>query len=101
MNDSDRERAKEQFEVVRENRMIFEWWEKRFREMNQAVNGTYHTLNLAMADFQRTQQENRELRDRCEQLETERAEAFAAIGELQERVDKMAEWMNKQRGIKK
>lgn len=99
------ERLSEQFQKLRENRMVLDWWQKQLTEVKYAYQGVSHVLNMSMADLEKTRKkllkENRELKDRCEQQEKDLREAFAAIGELQERVDRMAEWMNKQRGIEK
>ena len=106
------ERLAEQFKTLRENQMVLDWWQKQLTRIRYGYQGVSHALNVAMADLQKVRkqllEENQALKDRCEQLELERDQAFAAIGELQaglaatdERVQRMAEWAKTQKGAGK
>jgi len=61
-------------------------------------NGAAHSAALCHHAYEELSARVLELVERVEQLEREKAEAFAAIGELRERLDKAAEVV---KGLKK
>lgn len=103
------QRLSEQFRNLQANRMVLDWWQKQLTEIRYGYQGVSHALNKAVADSVKTRQELlqeiQELKDRCKQLETERFEANASLGQLQrdllavsERLDGFAKWAG---GVKK
>ena len=106
-------KAKDKFQTVGEQlhqrwnevdskRFVLDWFQKQLTEITYAYQGVSHSLNKLAADLAKERQEFvREidsLKETCERLAIERDEANAAIGELQERVDRMADFLNKQKG---
>lgn len=96
-------RLSEQFRNLQANRMVLDWWQKQLTEIRYGYEGVSHTLNKAVADSVKTRQdllrEIQELKDRCKQLEAERFEANASMGQLQrdllavsERLEGFAKW---------
>lgn len=109
---SEAERLSEQFRTLMENRKVLDWWQKQLDEVRIGYQGVSHALNKAIAEAVTSRhallKEYQELKDRCEKLESEREEANATIGQLQsdllavlERLERIAEWANKQKGIEK
>lgn len=70
------------------------WWRQQMGEVVQGYRGATHAINRAIAELE----DLAVLRERCERLEQEAAKDRAKIGELQERVERMAEYLNHQRG---
>lgn len=106
------ERLSEQFQSLMQHKMVLDWWQKQLTEIRYGYQGVSHALNKSIAESVKSREvsmkEYQELKDRCEKLEAERDEANATIGSLQsdllavsERLDRMAEWAKKQKGIEK
>ena len=61
------------------------WWQERFQEVLQGYRGATHAINRSIAEFEG-------VHERIRELERQREADAARIGELQERVEKMAQW---------
>lgn len=86
------------------NKQVQDWYEQRFRQLLDAYDGASHAVNLAMKEFSSQHERVKTLEARVEKLERERDELSAANGKLQmdvlglaERVDKMSQWVMKDR----
>lgn len=106
------ERLSEQFKHLLENKQVLDWWQKQLEEIRIGYKGVSHLLNKSIAESVTTRQclleEIQSLKETCERLSIERDEANAVIGRLQtdlvavsERLDRIADWINKQRGVEK
>lgn len=73
------------------------WWTKQFNEVLTAYRGATHGINRALALYDDFVSESKELRKRIDDLERERESDRAKIGQLQERVERMAGFLNAQR----
>ena len=83
-------------EAAKPDTWTIAWIEQRFQEVFKAYRGACHASNCVIAETQDVLKENRVLRERLELLEADRAK----IGELQARVDRIAEFLNKQKNGK-
>ena len=70
------------------------WWNEKFSEVLKGYRGASHAANCAIAEFSDAHKAIEELRQRCKSLEEGRYEDRAKIGELQARVERMAEFLN-------
>jgi methyl-accepting chemotaxis protein len=92
---------KEQSETYHEaNQFLVAHCEKTLRDIKEAYNdvargyrGIAHSVNLSNASGKDCCEAVSELRTRCDKLERERDESFAAIGQLQEQVATLKEAM--------
>ena len=71
------------------------WYEQRFAEVLKGYRGATHSTNCAIAEFADANKAIAELRQRCQSLEQDRNSDRAKIGELQARVERMAEFLGK------
>jgi len=80
------------------------WWEERFQEVLKGYRGATHAINRALAENSESWQKIEELRQRVQELESRVALELEAdrarIGELQARVERMADFLNKSKGQK-
>lgn len=90
---------------LRPDKYTLAWWEKRFDEIKQGYVGANHNINTAVASARDCWAELKKQRQVNAELAAELKEAQAVIGEqatllaeTSERVDKMANWINEQRG---
>ncbi|MGH9931018.1 MAG: hypothetical protein ACREA9_17560 [Pyrinomonadaceae bacterium] len=79
---------------VKPDQWTLAWWNERFSEVMKGYRGSTHAVNRALADYEDAQKSIAELRQRCDALEQCRDSDRAKIGELQARVDRMAEFLN-------
>lgn len=99
----------EQFKSLKDNhRTVLDWWQKQLTEIQYGYRGVSHIVNKLIADRQQLEKKIQELNERCETLKAENSEKSTTIGQLQsdllvavERLDRLADWANKQRGIEK
>ena len=80
------------------------WWRSEFQELLKAYKGATHALNLVAAVNEDLGKANKELRERIQTLESDRAKIGEVLGivagfneefqKLKVRVDKMAEFLN-------
>lgn len=73
------------------------WWSKQFAEVTAGYRGATHGINRALALYDDFVSESKELRKRIDDLEREREVDRAKIGQLQERVERMAIFLNAQK----
>lgn len=73
------------------------WWHEQFQEVVKGYRGATHSVNRAVEAFDDLQAQLKQLAKRCEELERERKADRAKIGQLQERVERMAGFLNAQR----
>jgi len=76
------------------------WWEERFQEVLKGYRGATHGINRALADGEDAYKAIEELRLAVQALQLEQINDRAKIGELQGRVERMAEFLNKAKGQK-
>ena len=70
------------------------WWHEQFSEVLKGYRGASHAANCAIAEFADAHKAIEELRLKCQSLEEGRYADQAKIGELQARVERMAEFLN-------
>lgn len=71
------------------------WWEDRFQEVLKGYRGATHGINRALSDYEDACRAIGEIRERVENHEQARKADLAKIGELQARVERMAEFLTK------
>ncbi len=71
------------------------WWEERFQEVLKGYRGATHAMNKVLAENEDVSKANVELQARLQAQAEEIKADRAKIGELQARVDKMADFLNK------
>jgi len=79
--------------AAKPDQWTLEWWRQQYQEVLKAYRGATHAMNLALAEFEDAQKEIETLRQKILLLEADRAK----IGELQARVERMADFLNKQK----
>jgi phage-related tail protein len=67
------------------------WWEERFQEVLKGYRGATHGINLALSECEDVHKEIKDLQAQIKLWEQDRAK----IGELQARVERMAEFLTK------
>jgi hypothetical protein len=77
------------------------WWEERFQEVLKGYRGATHGINRSLAEYEDACKAIGELRQSVTKtlekiLEDQQADR-AKIGELQVRIDRMAEFLTKQK----
>ena len=78
------------------------WWEERFQEVLKGYRGATHGINRSLAEYEETCKAIGELRQAVQGILDGQQADRAKIGELQGRVDRIAEFLNKQKnGMKK
>ena len=75
---------------VKPDQWTLAWWNERFAEVLKGYRGATHSVNCVLSEYEDARKAITELRQRCEALELDRAK----IGELQARIDRMAEFLN-------
>lgn len=75
--------------AVKPDQWTLAWWEERFQDIQKGYRGATHAINCAAAELEDAQKKIDTLRESIASLEADRAK----IGELQARVDKMAEFL--------
>ncbi len=70
------------------------WWRKQFQECLKGYRGATHGINRCLSDYADTSETVSKLIQRVETLEAERNELRASLGEMAERLDRMAEFLN-------
>ncbi len=70
------------------------WWDEQFKDLLKAYRGATHAINRSIADYHGANSAIEEIRQRCEALERGRQEDRAKMGEMQTRVERMAEFLN-------
>ena len=70
------------------------WWDQQFSELLKGYRGATHSMNCASAEVADAGKSIKELCQRCEKIEADLASDRAKIGELQARVERMAEFLN-------
>lgn len=73
------------------------WIRQQFAELAKQVRGATYATNRALADYADTCEMLHALQERIVSLETDRQADRAKIGELQARVERMADFLNKER----
>lgn len=73
------------------------WWHEQFQEVVKGYRGATHSVNRAVEAFDDLQAQLKQVTKRCEELERERKADRAKIGQLQERVGRMADFLNAQK----
>jgi hypothetical protein len=71
------------------------WWNQQYTELHKDVRGATHGIHLALADNEDLGKAVKELHGRVQALEAAGELDRAKIGELQARVEKMADWAAK------
>ena len=71
------------------------WWSSQLDEIRKAYRGVSHACNCATAEIADAGKSIKELCQRCEKIEADLASDRAKIGELQARVEHMADFLNK------
>ncbi len=75
------------------------WWEERFQEVLKGYRGATHAANCVLAENEDLSKQNAELRAKLQEWSQTQAEERkvdrAKIGELQARVERMAEFLRK------
>ncbi len=71
------------------------WWEERFQEVLKGYRGATHAMNKVLAEEEDISRWNAEILARLEVQAEEIKADRAKIGELQARVDRMAEFLSK------
>ena len=66
------------------------WWHDQFQEVLKGYRGATHGINRALADYEDACKAIEELRAQVKELAADRAK----VGELQARVERMAEYLN-------
>lgn len=76
-----------------------EWWNSQFQEVLKGYRGATHSMNKLSAENEDLSRQNADLRAKLQAWSQANAEERkvdrAKIGELQARVEKMAEFLNK------
>jgi glucose-6-phosphate dehydrogenase assembly protein OpcA len=72
------------------------WWKQQFAELLTGYRGASHSMNRLAALCDDVLTENKTLRERLAKVESEQLQDRAKIGELQERIERMAAWAAKQ-----
>lgn len=77
------------------------WWEERFQEVLKGYRGATHGINRSLAEYEDASKAIGELRQAVTAILDGQQADRAKIGELQGRVDRIAEFLNKQKnGLK-
>jgi len=76
------------------------WWREQFQEVLKGYRGATHGINRALAEYEDACTKLTELRELVQSLAQDREADRAKIGELQARVERMAEYLNKSKGQK-
>ncbi len=77
--------------AVKPDQWTLAWWESRFQEVLKAYRGATHASNCVLAECEDAHELLKVLTERVASLEADRVK----IGELQARVERMAEFLNK------
>lgn len=102
---SNRERVSEQFESLKNNhREVLNWWQRELTKIEYAYQGVSVLLHRMVSDYDKLSREVKELKDIHERID----DVSATVGKLEtdllavsERLERIAEWANKQKGIEK
>jgi chromosome segregation ATPase len=83
------------------------WWSRQFDELKQTLRGALHTMNQAVAGNRDCWDELKKQRLKLQYTREELERTNSRVGELQaelteatERLGRIAEWVNEQRGTK-
>jgi di/tripeptidase len=76
------------------------WWKQQFGEVTTAYRGVSHFANRLAALCDDVLSENKTLRERLAKVESEQLQDRAKIGEMNERIERMAAWAAKQQRAK-
>ncbi len=74
------------------------WWEERFQEVLKGYRGATHASNCVLAECEDISRWNAEVQARLDAQAEEIKADRAKIGELQARVERMAEFLGKLKG---
>jgi hypothetical protein len=70
------------------------WWNQQYQELHKDVRGATHAIHLALADNEDLGKRLLAAEDTIHSMKADRELDRAKIGELQARVEKMAEFLN-------
>jgi hypothetical protein len=73
------------------------WWEERFQEVLKGYRGATHGINRSLAEYEDACKAIGELRQSVTAILEDQEADRAKIGELQGRIDRIAEFLNKQK----
>ena len=95
-------------ENERPDQWTLAWWNEQFAEVLKGYRGASHAVNRAIADYADTGATVQELQQRCDALNREATTDRAQLGKLQaelttlrDRVNRIAEFLNKFRDEQK
>ncbi len=74
-----------------------QWWQSQLDEVKKGYSGACHAMNKVSAENEDISKLNAELQSRLEAQNEDRKADRAKIGELQSRVDRMADFLGKMR----
>ena len=77
------------------NRFLMEHCEKTLGEIRELLSGASHSVNRCNAEYADCWKAVEELRERMDSQDKALSEALAAIGALQERMDKVEDWLRR------
>lgn len=77
------------------------WWNQQFQEVLKGYRGATHAVNRSLTEMEDAQAHIKSLHGRIEALTAQAEADRAKIGELQSRVDRMAEFLTKVKQEKK
>ena len=77
------------------DKYTLEWWRTQFQEVLQGYRGATHGINRCLSEYADQHETIQTMRKQIEDLERERDEANSRIGEMAERLERIAEFMTK------